>query len=236
MHEKGIVIVKLEPGLLYEYSDENFNTSIFGFTKNSQVELPKGYTHFGIVIEGTIILYNETQERHLAAGDFFSIIGPAQIKSSGLGMVNSAKSYRGLNIFGGPIEETGRLRYIDGCTDTLLIAPVKKGDPCLNHLHFPKGIQQTPHVHPSVRTGIIFRGSGECLIPEENKLVPLLPGYAFIIKTETIHSFNTMDESMDVIAFHPDSDIGMTDEDHPMINRTIVDGTSAKFKPEIQTK
>ena len=29
---------------------------------------------------------------------------------------------------------------------------------------------------------------------------------------------------MDVIAYHPDSDWGPTDETHPMVNRTFVEG------------
>lgn len=226
MKDKGILMLPLEPRLLCEYDDGNFKTLIFGFTPSSRIELPEDYTHFGVVLNGEIKLSYESRVRHLVAGDFFSVIGPAVIDSSGLGMVNSARGYRGMNVFGGPLEERGRLRYIDGCTDTLLISPVRKGDPCLNHLHFPKGITQTPHTHPSVRTGIVFKGSGKCLIPEEDKTIPLVEGYAFVIKTE----------SMDVIAFHPDSDVGMTDEDHPMINRTIVDGMSAKFKPEIRTR
>jgi len=128
----------------------------------------------------------------------------------------------------------GGAYFIDGCTDTLLVAPVRKGDPCLNHLHFPKSITQTQHTHPSVRTGIVYRGEGECVVKEGK--VPLVTGYAFIVKTNTAHSFNTLSESMDVIAFHPDSDTGMTDDDHPMINRTIVDGVSAKYIDEIRTK
>jgi hypothetical protein len=45
----------------------------------------------------------------------------------------------------GPVEEHGRVRYIDGCTDSLLNAPQLRGEPCLNHLHFPRGIDQTLH-------------------------------------------------------------------------------------------
>ncbi len=236
MNTKGILTLKLEPGLLHENDDGNFNTLVYGFTPGSRVDLPEGYTHFGIVLIGEIRISSQSRKRHLLTGDFFSVIGPAIIQSHGIGMVSSAHNYKGLNIFGGPIEDKGRLLYIDGCTDTLLIPPVRKGDPCLNHLHFPQGIRQTPHTHPSVRTGIVFRGSGECVVPEEDKVVPLVMGYVFIIKTESVHSFNTDNQKMDVIAFHPDSDVGMTDEDHPMINRTIVDGVSAKFKPEIRTK
>jgi hypothetical protein len=44
---------------------------------------------------------------------------------------------------GGPCEAFGRLRYIDGCSDSLLVGPAVRGDPCLNHLHFPPGVSQT---------------------------------------------------------------------------------------------
>lgn len=236
MSRKGILVLGLEPRLLCEYDDGNFNTLVFGFTPNSRIELPAGYTHFGVVVDGEIALSSHLRKRHLVQGDFFSVIGPATIRSSGSGMVNSASGYAGLNVFGGPIESKGRLRYIDGCTDTLLVPPVRKGDPCLNHLHFPPNIVQTPHTHPSVRTGVVYNGSGECLAPEVGGTIPLVRGCAFVVKTETTHSFNTVAQSMDVIAFHPDSDTGMTDEDHPMINRTIVGGVSAKLKPEIQTR
>ena len=41
---------------------------------------------------------------------------------------------------------------------------------------------------------------------------------------------------MDVIAFHPDSDFGPTDIEHPMINRTIVNGVKASELENIRTK
>jgi hypothetical protein len=40
---------------------------------------------------------------------------------------------------------------------------------------------------------------------------------------------------MDVIAWHPDSDFGPEDDDHPMVNRTIVDGVSAAKIADIRT-
>lgn len=150
---------------------------------------------------------------------------------------------------GGPIEETGRLKYIDGCTDSLLVPPVKLGDPCLNHLHFPKGIDQTMHTHPSVRIGLVVRGRGECVTPFGN--TDLLPGMLFVIHPDDgtmakgldgneyptgSHCFRTFDSTMDICAFHPDSDFGPTDQDHPMINRTIVDGVSANKIDAIRTK
>jgi hypothetical protein len=152
-------------------------------------------------------------------------------------------------LLGGPIEREGRLKYIDGCTDSLLIAPWKFGEPCLNHLHFPANIVQTMHTHPSIRIGLVAKGSGLCVTPFGN--IPLQQGMLFAILPENGHQvkgldghfhdegehcFSTFDGEMDVIAFHPDSDYGPKDEEHPMINRTIVNGTSAKNIDEIRTK
>lgn len=134
----------------------------------------------------------------------------------------------------GPIEPRGRLRYIDGCTDSLLIPPVKKGDPCLNHLHFPPGIDQTMHTHPSIRVGMVARGRGVCITPLES--FSLEPGSVFVLPADAEHKFRTEASSMDVIAYHPDSDWGPEDQFHPMINRTIVDGVSASELESIRTR
>jgi hypothetical protein len=158
--------------------------------------------------------------------------------------------YKAVYTIGGPIEESGRLNYIDGCTDSLLIPPVKLGDPCFNHLHFPTNIEQTPHTHPSHRIGIVARGKGICVTPFGN--LPLQEGMIFVIKEWDgvsfekaedgnvyeigNHCFYTQEEGMDVIAFHPDSDFGPQDENHPMINRTIVKGISANSIDTIRTK
>ncbi len=226
---KGFISLEIRVGKMYSYNDGNQETEIYGFTPKSELVLLKGATYLGFVSKGKIKLVQKiprSRERTLYEGDFFSVQGTAKIISDGLGIVNSSGNYMGFNVFGGPIEEKGKLRYIDGCTDTLLVPPVRKGDPCLNHLHFPPNTVQTSHTHPSVRTGLIYRGQGVCIVSRDQN-IPLTPGNAFVIKTGTIHSFNTNNSSMDVIAYHPDSDVGMTDLDHPMINRTLVDGISA---------
>lgn len=149
--------------------------------------------------------------------------------------------HRALSAAGGPIESRGRLRYIDACSDTLLAPPARQGDPCLNHLHFPPGIEQTFHTHPSVRAGVVARGGGWCelppgrthdtlatgaLTPAAPTLVELCAGTFWIIPAGAEHRFLTRaDERMDVIAYHPDSDWGPTDEQHPMLNRTWSPGT-----------
>jgi len=159
--------------------------------------------------------------------------------------VISREQYRGLPMFVGPIEQEGRLKYIDGCTDSLLIPPVKLGDPCLNLLYFPPGIDQTTHTHPSDRIGLILSGHGRCHAWDLDettgeyveKLIDLTPGMLFTIHTNGKHKFSTpYGESMRVLAYHPDSDFGPEDENHPMLNRTIVDGVSAKHIDAIRTE
>jgi quercetin dioxygenase-like cupin family protein len=96
------------------------------------------------------------------------------------------------------------------------------GDPCLNHLHFPAGIIQTAHTHPSTRAGIVAKGQGICVTDKQE--IVLSAGSLFYIAKNTEHGFVTETSSMDVIAYHPDSDWGPTHNEHPMVNRTWVDG------------
>lgn len=121
----------------------------------------------------------------------------------------------------GRIEKTGRLSYIDGCSDSMIVYPARKGEPSLNHLHFPKGIVQTQHLHPSIRMGLVLRGNGVAWGPGWEK--PLSTGSMFMLDAHEIHSFKTPDESMDVVAFHPDGDWGPTDDAHQMLSRTYID-------------
>lgn len=145
----------------------------------------------------------------------------------------------------GPLEASGRLRYIDGCSDSLIFCPPKKGEPALNHLHIPVEIHQTPHFHPSDRIGVIARGAGVCYehpkatehviktgdminVDLSNKIeVPLSPGMGWLIEEGTVHSFHTHERkpgevALDVIAFHPETNWGPDDESHPMLDYTLV--------------
>ena len=216
-------------------------------------------SYYGFVYEGSFTLKRRSADFHLEAGMFFSsseeIYPYGEGKMIAIEVLHTKGDYPKTNfsavsLVGGPIEPQGRLKYIDGCTDSLLIPPVKLGDPCFNHLHFPEKIDQTPHTHPSHRIGIVADGHGECITPFGN--LPLVGGMIFIIKEWDgdsyatgedgkeypvgTHKFRTFEERMNVIAFHPDSDFGSTDINHPMINRTIVDGVKASEIEEIRTK
>lgn len=229
----NFISLNLKHGETRNNVDGDPSTSL-SFWKNDGLCLPAGSNHFGFVYEGSPAIRWKDISMNLTAGMFFSIPGEGFIGGSGSGIIISKKNYSTIFTVGGPLEESGRLMYIDGCTDSLLIPPVLLGDPCFNALYFPPGIFQTQHTHPSVRVGMVVSGRGECIVPEGR--IPLVPGDAFIIPTDGLHSFETKDSSLVVVAYHPDSDYGPTHENHPMINRTIVDGVSASKIDKIRTK
>jgi len=227
-------------GVIFDYSDNKFPTVLHAYNHGEMFELRPGSTYFVYQYEGRSLLHStdKNMESVVLCPEQYACIKSKEVSSIsflGQALVIEKLDYFGMHTFGGPIESLGRLKYIDGCTDSLLIPPVKLGDPCLNALFFPRNINQTQHTHPSMRVGIVIRGKGECITPEGN--IPLVAGLIFIIHEDGLHSFKTDEHSgMVVIAYHPDSDFGPTDEEHPMINRTIVEGVSAKDIPEIQTK
>ena len=228
---KSFQLFNLKTGSLSEICDDNFPTS-FSSWKEKKLYLSNEGTHFGYVSKGETLLQTKLGEFNLKERMYFCVPDEFSVEN-GEGIMITRHSFKGIFSIGGQIEETGRLRYIDGCRDTLLIPPLLKGDPCLNALYFPKSITQTPHTHPSVRIGMVALGKGECVTDEG--VFSLTAGSAFIISPETLHSFNTSDDEMVVIAYHPDSDFGATHEDHPMVNRTMVAGVSAAKIDKIRT-
>jgi quercetin dioxygenase-like cupin family protein len=196
-----------------------FPTRALGWS-GAALELHDAGTHYLYVQEGVAALEFGAGSFTLRAGMYAMVPGRAAISGQGAGLVVTRLGYSGPFLLGGPIESEGRLRYIDGCTDSLLLAPSVRGEPCLNHLHIPAGTAQSAHVHPSVRVGVIARGRGECVTAQARYV--LSPGLGFVIEPHVRHSFHTGAETLDVVVYHPDSDTGPTHRDHPMINRTLL--------------
>jgi mannose-6-phosphate isomerase-like protein (cupin superfamily) len=209
----------LRHGRLEDLSSDVFPAEVSAWDGGS-LEFPEGATSIGFVLEGEALLDCAAGTFTLREGLYFSVPGAGRLRGDGCGVVITQYGFDGFFQIGGPIEQSGRLRYIDGCTDSLLIPPVRRGDPCLNLLHIPARTEQTQHTHPSFRAGVIVSGRGRCVTPEGSHA--LTPGLAFVIPADGLHSFHTQDEALRVIAYHPDSDFGPTDETHPMINRTLI--------------
>lgn len=198
------------------------------------IEVPCGQSAFGVVADGEAEILIGPRTHRLGAGMYFSAPGPAII--TGLcGLACLKGDYSSLLSIGGPVEARGRLKYIDGCSDTVLLSPTVLGDPCLNLLYAPAGTNQSAHTHPSVRAGLIMEGRGVCRTGDGIEM-PLVPGGIFILPRDFVHSFHTEDDALKIVVYHPDSDFGPTDEAHPMVNRTIINGVSVAGDHRYQTQ
>jgi hypothetical protein len=220
------------------------NTIIYGFEnftqkRNENIVIEDVGGCFGYLNKGFMKLLYNNIELTIEEGFYFSI-------PTGFKIIEISNQYQfGLwvqkdykaSIQSGYVENDGRLNYIDGCKDSMLIQPIKKGNPCLNALYMPKGVNQTEHIHPSLRSGFIINGGAKC--EQEKEVYNLVDGQMFILGKDVKHKFRTDFSDfikLKLVAFHPDSDFGAEDENHPMINRTIVEGVSASNIDEIRTK
>ena len=230
------LIQDLKAGLMADFSKTSHPSMVYGFDNEPLIFGNVG-TAYGYVAEGTANIKAGCRDYTIEAGNYFSFLtdGVFAVQGECKGFVVNRLHYEGFNTVGGPIEKQGRLKYIDGCSDSLLIGPPVKGDPCLNLLHFPKGIDQTMHTHPTIRAGLIHQGSGVCNTAEGP--MELHEGRMFILYPDAEHAFSTLNtDGMTLTVYHPDTDTGPWHDDHPMLNRTIVEGVSASKIDRIRTK
>lgn len=226
--------------------DDQKGSRVYGFENHSehrglrQIEIPENLGGvFGYVADGTIQVSDNGLVSEITQGRWFSTRKGATInfvsEKYRISVWQKA-DYYGSNA-NGLVEDYGRLNYIDGCKDSILFSPISKGEPCLNALYMPEKVHQTMHTHPSTRTGFIIVGGARAIT--ENKDINLETGMIFYLPTDLKHKFRSdLGENvmMKLVAYHPDSDFGPTHEEHPMINRTIVDGISANKIDNIRTK
>lgn len=225
----------LKQDIVEDLSQDRFPATLKTWQHNS-LQLPDTGTHFGYVYEGHPRLFCQIggEPYRLHPGMYFCLPGEGKIDGeNSAGIVFTCLNFNGMFSLGGPIESTGRLAYINGGTNSLLIPPLVLGDPCLNAMYFPAGIDQSLHTHPSHRLGIVVAGRANFETPET--VVPVEVGTIFSIPANSLHKFRTEASPLTIVVLHPDSDTGFTHKDNPMLKRTIVEGVSAANLPQIQT-
>lgn len=115
----------------------------------------------------------------------------------------------------------GNLSYMDGGTNTTAVNPGRLGDPVVNYVHFPAGMKQTLHTHPSHRVGMVLRGRGRVELDDED--FELKQGDVFFMQRNALHNFTCpYNEDVVLFVFAPDSGTGPTDEVNPLKIRTYV--------------
>jgi hypothetical protein len=181
-------------------------------------------TSYGYVVSGTAEIAAPGLRIKAEQGAFFCVPGDFLVETRGQVVLIQRFGFRGL-LIAGRMEEVGRLTYI-GCSSTILVPPPRMGDPVFNHLHIPPGLDQAQHTHPSVRLGVIAKGSGLAYSAGYSGVggweEPLKPGTVFLLDAHELHSFSTVKsvDGLDVVTYHPDSDWGPTDGEHPMLTKT----------------
>jgi quercetin dioxygenase-like cupin family protein len=118
--------------------------------------------------------------------------------------------------------EMGNLSYMDGGTNTTAVNPGRLGDPVINYVHFPAGMKQTLHTHPSHRVGMVLQGRGGVQL-DHGELFGLKQGDVFFMQRNALHNFMCpFDQDVVLFVFAPDSGTGPTDEVNPLKIRTYV--------------
>ena len=76
---------------------------------------------YGYVLDGEVNIEGKV----IGKEQYFShwSLEPQKITYTGKLVLFTRIGFKGQNLVGGPIEERGRLAYIDGCSDSLLVYP-----------------------------------------------------------------------------------------------------------------
>ncbi|MGE5084816.1 MAG: cupin domain-containing protein [Bacillota bacterium] len=213
-------IEKFRDSLVFDASLSMYPTILTTHTKGDTSYPDVASTYFGIVISGEVSLVRQgAPKMTLGVGMYFSSVGSFTLSGSGEVVIIRRIGYRGLFTAGGPVEKSGRLVYIDNCTTSILIPPARMGEPVLNLLVFPPNVEQTMHIHPTIRMGAVLSGQGKCITPKSAP-VDLAEKDVFYLPEAAAHCFYSGENGLAILAYHPDSEGGPTDEDHPMLNRT----------------
>ena len=213
---KNNSIIDMRDTMYPTYSLMVRNSTVEVKSKDISWSTAMGYSY------GITEIKNGNKTILLKPGDYFSFT----VKENDVTIVSTNNlfivfrlGFIGHNLIG-QTENKGRLSYIDGCSDSLLVYPPRLGDASLNFLLFPKNINQSYHTHPSIRIGCVISGTG--VSDTNDKSIKLYEGMHFCLEEQELHRFRTKNNEMRIIAFHPDGDWGPTDENHVMINRTYV--------------
>ena len=190
------------------YTSDNFLGTSYLMAKDSNIHISDGYSVNGKNFAG------QTTKQFTVYDD--STI--AHIKFYGLSMNDE-------RLFIPEDKSTGNLSYMDGGTNTTAVNPGRLGLPVINYVHFPAGMKQTLHTHPSQRIGLILSGKGEIEL-DNDVMFPIKEGDCWVMERNVLHNFMcNQGEDVTLFVFSPDSGTGPTDEINPLKVRTYVGQT-----------
>jgi mannose-6-phosphate isomerase-like protein (cupin superfamily) len=146
--------------------------------------------------------------------------GPVTVDSTHFAVV--IYGYKGFDR-SAEINDWTTLPYINGCSTTQLLTPIRKGDPTFQLLRLPPHTsEQQHHIHSTARIVYVQSGRGYSVIGASGKheTIDLTPGTIILLDKMVPHHFVTEDEPLVVLPLHIYSSIGQSEWDHPMFNGT----------------
>ena len=190
------------------YTSDNFLGTSYLMAKDSNIHIRDGYSvnnnNFAGQTTKQFTVYDDSTIAH--------------IKFYGLSMNDE-------RLFIPEDKSTGNLSYMDGGTNTTAVNPGRLGLPVINYVHFPAGMKQTLHTHPSQRIGLILSGKGEIEL-DNGVMFPIKEGDCWVMDRNVLHNFMcNQGEDVTLFVFSPDSGTGPTDEINPLKVRTYVGQT-----------
>lgn len=190
------------------YTSDNFLGTSYLMAKDSNIHIRDGYSvnnnNFAGQTTKQFTVYDDSTIAH--------------IKFYGLSMNDE-------RLFIPEDKSTGNLSYMDGGTNTTAVNPGRLGLPVINYVHFPAGMKQTLHTHPSQRIGLILSGKGEIEL-DNGVMFPIKEGDCWVMERNVLHNFMcNQGEDVTLFVFSPDSGTGPTDEINPLKVRTYVGQT-----------
>lgn len=97
------------------------------------------------------------------------------------------------------------LPYVDGCSSSNLLPPLRPGDPCVQLLRIPAGCsEQRHHIHTTPRVVRVVGGRGKMYegIGDRVTQRDLTPGATVLIDAMEPHHFTAEDEDLVVVPIH----------------------------------
>jgi quercetin dioxygenase-like cupin family protein len=153
------------------YTSDNFLGTSYLMAKDSNIHIRDGYS-----VNGKNFAGQTTKQFTVYDDSTF-----AHIKFYGLSMNDE----RLFIPHGNP---KGNLSYMDGGTNTTAVNPGRLGLPVINYVHFPAGMKQTLHTHPSQRIGLILSGKGEIEL-DNGVMFPIKEGDCWVMERNVLHNF-----------------------------------------------
>jgi hypothetical protein len=124
------IITKNSTGLLD--STNEWYPSVAVVVQDAEWQTLAHSTTFGVVLSGK----SYVNDRAIYPNEFFCLPSTEHqtISVDGRAALFVRLGFLGQHIVAGKIDPKGRVSYIDGCTDSVLVYPPRKGDACLNKL------------------------------------------------------------------------------------------------------